>query len=817
MSIRRRVGLAVAVAVTSSAATGVVLPPLAHAESTVLHVNSAPNANCSDAGSGTVAQPYCTIQAAADAAQPGQTVQIAPGYGYPEQVTVKHSGLPDKPITLQGDLVYGTATTAVGAQSWTESAKPAPHGLVLAGVHDVTVTGLKFVGPQEGVLVQDSERIVLDRNTVVAGNPVYNGVRAYPEATPGVRITGKSAAVTVRRNVIGDAGTVGLAVDAGVTGTVITTNEVTDNPAEGVLITDAPGTVVVGNTFAQNCGSDLSLAGNSSGATVENNILSKLPAFACADGKQSPFTNLTVSAGSTAGTKADYNVVAAPIGGSGYTWGGTTYANPSAFTATGQGAHDYGSDPKLGAYGGDQLSPLAAQGVTDAADESAPGMLDTDLYGNPRADHPKVANTGTGSGYTDRGAIELQDTMSASVWTTPYPTAGHPLKARISYSYTGGWAPAGARVDFGDGSDPVSVTAGTNSYDHDYPDAGTYTVTLTATSETGLVRTSTAKVTIAPAGAIWVSPAIGQDDRTVARIKVTDQSNSPWPVSRYSVDFGDGSAPVVTDGANPPNGLTHDYGVAGTYTVTETVTDDHGRSASSTVRRYVSGPQAGVPVAGYFGGPTSQLALFDNGRWAVSYQKVSAQAGMTYQFGDPGDLPVVGGWDNGCQCRLGIYRPGIGTFALQHADGSVSAVRFGDPGDLPAVGAWDHNGHDQLGIYRPSTGTLAVRHDDGSVSTMRFGDAGDIPVVGDWDGVHHAQFGLFRPGRNAGDPNLFILRHDDGSVSTASYGVKGDLPVVGDWLGKGRTTFGVFRPSSHVFALSNAYAGQADMVFTIYG
>ncbi|MGV9264257.1 PKD domain-containing protein [Kitasatospora sp. NPDC003701] len=821
MSIRRRAGLAVAVA--SSAIAGAVLPTAAHADSGVLHVNNAAGANCADAGTGTAAQPYCTVQAAADAAQPGQTVRIAPGRGYPEQVTVTRSGVPGKPITFNGELVDNSATTPVGVRSWTANAQPAPHGFVLVGVHDVTVTGLQLGGPQEGVLVQDSERIVLDRIDVTAGNPVHNGVRAYPDATPGIRITGSSAAVTLSRSIITGVGTAGVAVDRGVTGAVVTTNEVSGNPAEGVLITDAPGTVVVANTFAKNCGSDLSLAGNSSGATIENNVISKLPAFSCAGSFQSPFAPLTVSAGSTAGTKADYNVVAPAIGGSGYSWGGTTYTNAYEFKATGQGAHDYGFDPKLGAGAAvatsaavPNLTPLAAAGVTDAADTSAPGMLDTDAYGRPRVDHPKVANSGTGNGYVDRGAVELQETMAVSVWTAPYPTAGQPLKARISYSYTGGWAPAGAMLDFGDGSYQVRAPLGTASFDHDYPAAGTYPVTLTATSETGLTRTSTATVNIAPVSAIRVNPAVGQDDPTVARIKVTDQTGSPWPVSRYTVDFGDGSAPVVTDGSAPPNGLTHDYGVAGTYTVTETVTDDHGRSASATVQRFVSGPRTGVPFTGYFAGPTSHLGLFDNGQWALSNQKASAKPGTIWQFGDPGDIPVVGAWDNACQCRLGIYRPSTGTFALKHNDGAVSAVQFGDPGDLPAVGAWDHNGHDQLGIYRPSTGTLAVRHDDGSVTTMRFGDAGDIPVVGDWDGVRHAQFGLFRPGRNAGDPNLFILRHDDGSVSTATYGVKGDLPVVGDWLGKGRTTFGVFRPTTGLFTLSNAYAGQVDVSFSIY-
>ncbi|MFF1905631.1 PKD domain-containing protein [Kitasatospora sp. NPDC058218] len=806
MSFRRRVGIAIAVA--CSAGAGTALPSIAHAETAVLYVDNSTAANCSDSGTGTQAQPYCSIQAAADAAQPGQTVQIAQNRTYTGQITVRRSGLPGKPIVFKADIPYKIPATSIEA-NFQEGPNPSPYGFLISGVHDVTVTGLAIRAPQEGVLVQDSERIVLDRTAVYAGS----GGAAQPG--PAVRITGRSAGVTVSRSQIGSGGTTGIAVEAGVTGTVLTTNLVTETEGRGVLVTDAPGTVVVGNTFGRNCLSDIDLAGNSSGAVVENNVLAKRPADWCG-GVPVSAVALAVSPGSTQGTKVDYNSVQPAPGVAAYSWGGTAYATPEAFRATGQGAHDNGADPTFSQWATD-YRPVAVEGLTDAADATAPGTLDTDLYGDPRADHPKIANTGTGNGYHDRGAVELQDTMGVMVSGQRNWSEGHPLTARITAWYSPGWAPVGAVLDFGDGTAPIAVTSGNPTFDHDYPAGGSYTLTLTATSETGLVRTSTGTVTLPPLAELQPSFTLSQADRTVARIAVTDQTSSAWPVSRYAIDFGDGSAPVVSEGPTPPSGVTHDYGVAGTYTVTETVVDDHGRTGTAARQQSVGGPQAGVPFTGYFGGPTTHLGLFDKGRWALSYQKTSGSVNQTWTFGDPGDLPVVGAWDNTCQCRLGIYRPSTGTFALQHGDKSVSTVQFGDPGDLPAVGAWDHNGHDQLAIYRPSTGTLAVRHDDGSVSTMRFGDPGDLPVVGDWDGVRHAQFGVFRPGRNAGDPNLFILRHDDGSVSSAAYGVKGDLPVVGDWLGRGRTTFGIFRPSSHVFALSNAYGGQADAVFTIYG
>ncbi|WP_157531658.1 right-handed parallel beta-helix repeat-containing protein [Kitasatospora sp. Root107] len=797
----------------SSAVIGSSVPVLtAQAEAAVLHVDKL-NASCSDAGTGTAAQPYCTIQAAADDVQPGQTVEIAAtGYytSYDEQVTVR-SGTPGEPVTFRGVPARGEREVLIGTPWSMVDPRTVPHGFLIAGVHDVTVTGVLLSTPQEGVLVRDSQRIVLDSNTVEdAGEvPPVDGVPAFPADAPGIRLTGATADVTVSRNRVHSSGTVGIAVEAGAARTVVTTNQVVSSGTHGVLVTDAPGTVVTSNTVSQNCQAGIVLAGNSSGSTIKNNILNE-DYTSCAVGPQ--FAELVVSAGSTAGTVADYNTVHPWTGKAAYSWGGTVQS-PAEFKALGQGGHDNAVDPRLGFANGDQYAHTAVVGLTDAADESAPGQLSTDINGRPRANHPGIADTGTGTGYSDRGATEIQDPIGASVSGYAHAEPGYPLRAVVQGSYNPGWSSAGVTLDFGDGSAPIASPG--LPVTHDYPAAGTYTVTLTATSTQGLVRKSTATLTISKVGSVVAGFSVGQQDRSVPTVSFTDQSSSPWPVSRYVINFGDGTPAVVSNGPTPP-ALTHTYEVGRTYTVSETVYDDHGRSASSSAQSYVVGPQPGTPVTGYFGGPTTQVGLFDNGRWAVSYQKVTAQASYNTSFGNPGDVPVVGRWEmGGAPAQLGVYRPSSATFALQLGNGSVVTVPFGEPGDIPVPGYWDNNGHHQLAIYRPSEALLAVRHDNGSVTTLRFGSPGDLPVVGDWDGVGHAQFGIFRPGAAAGAVNTFALRHDNGSVSTAAYGEKGDLPVVGDWSWKNRTTFGIYRPSSRTFALSNAYAQQADMVFKI--
>ncbi|MFE6865051.1 PKD domain-containing protein [Kitasatospora sp. NPDC057692] len=789
MPLSRRVGLAVAIAGSAVATT--VLPFTAHAESTVLHVDN--RAKCSDEGTGTQAQPFCTIQAAADVVEPGQTVDIAPyGYSY-GPVTIKRSGEPGKPIVIRSAVPYYMPMTNVTASA---------HALVLNGVHDVTVSGLNLDAQQEAVLIKDSTRIALDRTEVRGGRS-----GAGP-ATANIRVTGTSADVTVSRSRFFSPPVAGVAIDAGVTGAVVTTNIIAEGVG-GVRVTDAPGTVVVGNTFARNCGADLELAGNSAGAVVQNNIMTKRQAFSCG-GTPSTAAPLTVSAGSVQGTKADYNSVVPLRTSASYSWGGTSYATPEEFRATGQGAHDNAAEPDF--Y--DSMM-YAVQGLTDAADPTAPGMLATDFYDNEPADNPDFANTGAG-GYRDRGAIEVQDPLWVSMNASPWAMDGHPLNAQFLLSYNASWTPGTGTLDFGDGSAPVVLKPGPQGINHDYPAFGTYTATLTGTSLTGPSRTETAQLTIEPVPDLSAQFSWKLDDRSRARITVSAPDTSPFTIERHTVDFGDGTAPAVSVGHGANLSLTHEYGVGGSYTVTETLVDKHGRTASHTRTIEVPGPQAGVPFTGYFDGPTSHNGLFDKGTWALSYNKTDSATSSTWGFGNPGDIPVVGNWDYTCQCQHAIYRPSTAAFDLSRADGSISHVPFGNPGDLPAVGSWDRNGHDQVGIYRPSTAEFWVRHDDGSYAPLHFGNPGDQPIVGDWDGVGHSQFGVYRPAASPWGPNLFIFRHDDGSYSTVTYGNHGDLPVVGDWSGTGRTSYGVYRPATHQFTLDNSYAGRPDNVYTIY-
>ncbi|MFF3110829.1 right-handed parallel beta-helix repeat-containing protein [Kitasatospora sp. NPDC057904] len=805
MSIRRHIGIAAAL--VSSAIAGTTLSVgAAHADATTLYVNNSPTAHCSDAGTGAQAQPYCTVQAAADAAQPGQTVQIAEGAGtYAEQVTVTHSGTPGHPITFQGlpdtDKLPTAQVGVVGG-----------HGFSLSKVHDVTIQGLAFNTAQEAVLVADSDRIVVDGNTLLG---------AGSAKAAGIRLTGATTASTVSRNRIGASGGAGIAVDPGVTGTVVTTNALTSNIGGGIVVTDAPGTVVTSNTVAENCGTGVSLTGASSGAVIENNIITATGPTTIRCPQAGP-VEFVVSAGSVTGTKADYNVVhpgtGVNAGSQAYSWAGTVYTSPAAFTAaTGQGAHDVDTDPgfNLGGNSNDDVTPQRDTNALDSADAGAPGELTTDLLGNQRVDDPLVDNTGTGTAtYYDRGAIERQNPFAVGLswdWNNRIP-AGHPLdKAFLGIVYSP-WSKATATIDFGDGTGPQPFTP--SQVVHTYPGPGTYRAVLSATDGLGNTKTSTTNITVDPVGPLSAPTisAVQNSNYGPTHVELYATVTSPWPLVSTTVDFGDGSGTVVRNGS--ANGIPHEYPHVGTYTATATFVDDHGRSLTYSQQVRVDGwTRSGTPVTGRWDGRAStHVGVFYSGMWSLATTNDNSGRVNTVYFGQSGDVPVTGSWDGGHD-QLGIYRDGV--FALRHDDTSVTTVSFGAPGDVPVPALWDGNGHAQLAVYRPSTNTFAVRHDDGSVSTATLGQQGDLPIVGDWDGVGHAQLGIARPDRQWGGTNTFALRHDDGTITTATYGAVGDFPVTGDWQGRGRTTFGIYRPQAATFSLSNAYAGVSDSVFAI--
>jgi hypothetical protein len=193
-------GLAVAVAAAARAAT-----------STDLYVQNAPGIACSDTGTGTWEQPFCTIGAAAAIVQPGQTVHVEAG-SYPI-FAVTTSGTPDAPITFQADGFVHVGVTGGGGGP----------GVTISGVHDVRVNGFVIFASsaKQAVLINNAASITVNGGAAQGGAEQAAG----QVPVPAIQVTGTSSNITISRVAVHGLGS-GVRVDPGTLGVQITTNVV---------------------------------------------------------------------------------------------------------------------------------------------------------------------------------------------------------------------------------------------------------------------------------------------------------------------------------------------------------------------------------------------------------------------------------------------------------------------------------------------------------------------------------------------------------------------------------------------------------------
>lgn len=144
------------------------------------------------------------------------------------------------------------------------------------------------------------------------------------------------------------------------------------------------------------------------------------------------------------------------------------------------------------------------------------------------------------------------------------------------------------RWNFGDGSTGAGVTVS-----HQFAIAGTYTVQLTVTDESGQSNTSAGtSITIgnppSPTAAFTFSPttpAVNQAVTFDASRSVPAVGPGGQPIVSYSWTFGDNTAVQTTSSPT----FSHTYGIAGVFNVTLVVKDSAGRIGTATAAVTVSG------------------------------------------------------------------------------------------------------------------------------------------------------------------------------------------------------------------------------------
>ena len=672
-----------ALAVTASVLTmtGVVGAGPAVASGAGYYVGGA---GCSDSGSGSQGQPFCTISAAAAVAGAGDTVTVAPGT-YNEQVTVANSGSAGSPVTFVSETP-GAAVVTGGL-----------HGFDVDGKSWVNISGFTINGTgAEGLYLANSSNLTVSANTIT-----QSGHRVIGQNTAGVLLRNVSASL-VTQNTSDDNSYYGFLLDSGTTGVTLLKNEASHNAegwqrdANGIDVLspgnfiyqnvlhdnedsglqfypggdnnvasgnvtynngdhgiddlNVHGNVLTGNTVWNNCTDGINVEGTSSNFTVENNVsVDNAVNIQCIHGPQGADKSgragdIGIYDTATTGTTVDFNLAYQTQAGTRvFEWGPNGYTTLSAWqTGSGQGAHDLVANPSFSNPAAGDFRLREGSPAVDSANADAPNEQTTDIDGNQRVDDPYVANTGAGArDYDDRGAYEFQPSTviwpTAALTATPCSgTAPVAVTVDASGSTEGSAAIVDYTFDFGDGT--VVDAGGSPTATHTYANGRSYPVIVTVTDAIGLSDTALTVVHIAKPATLTAELTLSQTNGPAPMTVTADGSNSArasGPITGYTFDFGDGT--VVGPQAAATAG--HTYATPGTYTVTLTVTDASNNVSQATQTVTVLAPA----------GPTAALTLSPSkiivplavvADATASTAGTSPIAGYTFDFGD-GTAPVT--------------------------------------------------------------------------------------------------------------------------------------------------------------------------------
>lgn len=226
-----------------------------------------------------------------------------------------------------------------------------------------------------------------------------------------------------------------------------------------------------------------------------------------------------------------------------------------------------------------------------------------------------------------------------------------------------------------------------------------------------------------------------------------------------------------------------------TFVLTQSTTNVIAQNATQTAQ--LSG-QKGVS-GDWNGDGTDTIGSFTNGVWKIrnaNFPLVVLPAPLgatTVNFGQAGDLPVVGDWNGDGVDTVGTYRPSTGEFFLTNSTNAAAVdftIRFGVAEDLPIAGDWNGDGIDTVGVFRPSVGQSFLTNANIANPPIDFvaffGTNGDLPIGGDWDGNGIDTVGVWRPSTTE-----FFLSNDNINIARQfAFGAVTDQPIVGDWDGK---------------------------------
>lgn len=203
-------------------------------------------------------------------------------------------------------------------------------------------------------------------------------------------------------------------------------------------------------------------------------------------------------------------------------------------------------------------------------------------------------------------------------------------------------------------------------------------------------------------------------------------------------------------------------------------------SATGETTSFYYGKPGDVPFMGDWdcdGVATPGLYRQSDGFVYLRNSNTQGIADIRFYFGDPNDVPIAGDFDgDGCD-TVSIYRPSEARIYIINKlganDEGLGAAEFyydfGNPGDVPVVGDPDNDGIDTVHLFRPSTNTLYLNNAlSGASATAVEIAQRHSPLLGDWPGADQvATFGS--------NPSRFVIP----GVAGFEYGSPAMVPIAG--------------------------------------
>lgn len=136
-----------------------------------------------------------------------------------------------------------------------------------------------------------------------------------------------------------------------------------------------------------------------------------------------------------------------------------------------------------------------------------------------------------------------------------------------------------------------------------------------------------------------------------------------------------------------------------------------------------------IPVAGDWDGDgDDDVGAWDSSTGIFYLFEITSSSTLqdhsSFQMGLTTDRPFAGNWDGIGADEVGVFRANEPTnsnnFYFRRGDGTVESLTglaggmpggWGNVGDVPVIGDWNDDGYDTIGLFRPSTGEYFYNND----------------------------------------------------------------------------------------------------------